>query len=298
MFEAVLLDRIHGCRRCTGSLPHAQVFWLGGEGLRDEPGSADPSRVLDSGSIAERLYRFKRTLDQLDLSSVRVVTTPRGRDRLAHYQKLLFTAVYTFTYQVMTGCSSPAHTDSPAEGGPEEDVMAVLRQLPALGGPIRVLTSTLIPDGFGHGFSTRAGGVSYIPTLSSLNLFSSSKRRDPASVVQENRQRLAVHAGFHPQPLHLVKVNHASDVWVMGKAEPESYDAVVTDQPDVVLAAPGADCIPILFVDPVSKVIGAAHAGWKGTLMGVAMATVEAMVTEFGCQAPPPERRHPVGAHP
>lgn len=59
----------------------------------------------------------------------------------------------------------------------------------------------------------------------------------------------------------LLQVNHASDVWVMGKAEPESYDAIVTNQSGVVLAAPGADCIPVLFADPVSMVIGAAHAG-------------------------------------
>ena len=50
-------------------------------------------------------------------------------------------------------------------------------------------------------------------------------------------------------------------MWVLGKAEPESYDAVVTDRAGVVIAAPGADCMPILFCDPVAKVIGAAHAG-------------------------------------
>lgn len=63
-----------------------------------------------------------------------------------------------------------------------------------------------LSDCFGHGFSTRTGGVSYIPTLSSLNLFSSSRRRDPGAVVMENRRRLALHAGFHPKPLRLVKV--------------------------------------------------------------------------------------------
>lgn len=121
-----------------------------------------------------------------------------------------------------------------------------------------------------------------------MNLFCSSRRRDPVAVVTENRRRLAVHAGFHPLPLrmvkvltykhctspdqhlaclliitsfHILQVNHASDVWVLGKAEPESYDALVTDQRGVVLAAPGADCMPILFSDPVKKVIGAAHAG-------------------------------------
>uniref|UniRef100_A0A1A8L8A4 Purine nucleoside phosphorylase LACC1 n=1 Tax=Nothobranchius pienaari TaxID=704102 RepID=A0A1A8L8A4_9TELE len=141
-----------------------------------------------------------------------------------------------------------------------------------------------VSDCFGHGFTTRSGGVSCIPTLSSLNLFSSCKRRDPVAVVMENKRRLALHAGFHPLPLQSVKVNHASDVWVLGQAEPDSYDSMVTNQSGLVLTAPGADCMPILFADPVKRVIGAAHAGWKGTLMGVAMATVNAMVTNFDCR--------------
>ncbi len=62
-------------------------------------------------------------------------------------------------------------------------------------------------------------------------------------------------------------MNHASDVFVLGKAEPESYDAMVTNQSGVVLAAPGADCMPILFADPVSKVIGVAHAGRRSFLL-------------------------------
>ncbi|XP_027146921.1 laccase domain-containing protein 1 [Larimichthys crocea] len=309
MSEAVLLDLIHGCSpACTGaslldsaSAPH--VFLLCGSSPRDKRSlscgtlsACNNVRVLDSGSTAECLYRFKQTVDELDLSSVRVLTTPQGRDVLRVYQEQLFTAVYTFDYEVndvtCPSCRGSAHTDSPGhrvheeeeEEEEEQQVSAFLRQLPALKGDVTVLKSTLIPDCFGHGFSTRTGGVSYIPTLSSLNLFSSSRRRDPGAVVRENRRRLALHAGFHPESLRLVKVNHASDVWVLGKDEPESYDAMVTDRTGVVLAAPGADCMPILFADPVSKVIGAAHAGWKGTLMGVAMATVEAMVTEFGCQ--------------
>ncbi|XP_040003837.1 purine nucleoside phosphorylase LACC1 isoform X1 [Xiphias gladius] len=307
MCQAVLVDLIHGCcPTCAGSslleesASGAHVFLLCGERYREKGeknGFSDPFlsswrsvRVLDSGSIAECLYRFKRTVDRLDLSSVSVVTTPRGREVLVRYQAQLFTAAYAFDYKVRSAdelacpsCAGSAHTDSPGEGV-QEEVSAFLQQLPALNGEVTVLRSALIPDCFGHGFSTRTGGVSYIPTLSSLNLFSSSRRRDPGAVVMENRRRLALHAGFHPEPLRLVKVNHASDVWVMGKAEPESYDGVVTSQTGVVLAAPGADCMPILFADPVSKVIGAAHAGWKGTLMGVAMATVEAMVTELGCQ--------------
>ncbi|XP_063743341.1 LOW QUALITY PROTEIN: purine nucleoside phosphorylase LACC1 [Eleginops maclovinus] len=239
-----------------------------------------------SGSTAETLFRFKLTVDQLGISSVRVHTTARGRDVLQRYQQLLFTSVHTFDYQVhdVSCCHAPKHSPGGGEEV-EEEVSRFLQQLPALRGDIRVLLSPVIPEGFGHGFSTRLGGVSSIPTLSSLNLFSSSLRRDPGAVVQENRRRLALHAGFHPRPLRLVKVDHGSDVWVLGKPEPQRYDSVVTDQRGQVLAAPGADCMPILFADPGSKVIGAAHAGWKGTLMGVAMATVGAMLTEFGCRA-------------
>lgn len=56
-------------------------------------------------------------------------------------------------------------------------------------------------------------------------------------------------------------MDHGRDVWVLGTVEPASYDAMVTDRAGVVLAAPGADCMPILLADPVSKVIGVAHAG-------------------------------------
>lgn len=58
-----------------------------------------------------------------------------------------------------------------------------------------------------------------------------------------------------------LQTNHGRDVWVLGKAEPENYDGMVTNQTGVVLAAPGADCMPILLADPRSKVIAVVHAG-------------------------------------
>ncbi|XP_048348282.1 purine nucleoside phosphorylase LACC1 isoform X2 [Sphaerodactylus townsendi] len=69
----------------------------------------------------------------------------------------------------------------------------------------------------------------------------------------------------------------------MGKAKPDSYDGIITNQTGVTIAAPGADCIPVLFADPVRKACGAAHSGWQGTLLGVSMATVNAMVAEYDC---------------
>lgn len=67
----------------------------------------------------------------------------------------------------------------------------------------RSLSST---DIFIHGFTTRTGGISYIPTLSSFNLFSSSKRRDPKVVVQENLRRLGAAAGFDAKKFYRIKV--------------------------------------------------------------------------------------------
>ncbi|KAJ8013019.1 hypothetical protein DPEC_G00048950 [Dallia pectoralis] len=160
------------------------------------------------------------------------------------------------------------------------EISSFLQQLPSHG-DITILRSTLISGCFFHGFSTRAGGISSISTLSSLNMFSSPKRRDPRALVDENIRRLALKAGFYPRPLHLVKVDHGSDVWAIGKEEPQHYDGIVTNRTGVVIAAPGADCMPLLFTDPVSRVIGAAHAGWKGTLLGLAMATVNTMAMEF-----------------
>ncbi|KAK1902809.1 Laccase domain containing protein 1 [Dissostichus eleginoides] len=201
--EAVLLALLPGCSAsCLGL----------------SPSLSPPPLVLqlDSGSTTETLFRFKLTADQLGISTVRVHTTARGHDVLKRYQQLLFTSLYTFDYQVhdVTCCTDHAHKRSPRAGEVEEEVSGFLKQLPAQGGGVQVLKSPLIPECFGHGFSTRAGGVSSISSLSSLNLFSSSRRRDSVSVVQENRRRLALKAGFNPRDLTLVKVLNSA-VWVV-----------------------------------------------------------------------------------
>ncbi|XP_026074317.1 laccase domain-containing protein 1 [Carassius auratus] len=251
-------------------------------GFRDSP------QILCKSSLSAALYSFKQAIDKEDISKVKIVTSSRGRGLFQVYQELLFTSAYEFEYSVMFDslsceCESeccPSGQRSTADAARE--LSTFLQQLPALGGDVTVLRSPFISDCFGHGFSTRTGGISYISTLSSLNLFCNPRRKDPRAVVAENIRRLGLQAGFLPKQFNLIKCNHASDVWVMGKPAPDSYDAMVTNQVGVVIAAPGADCMPLLFTDPVAKVIGVAHAGWKGTLMGVAIATVNAMVSEFG----------------
>ncbi|XP_068027264.1 purine nucleoside phosphorylase LACC1 [Melanerpes formicivorus] len=249
--------------------------------------------VVHALSTAAALYTIKQRLDEKDLSIIKVILSSLRKDIMKVYIDHLFTAVYQFEFedwQVASDCENPQIADPQSEGQMQDvaliqsEIQLYLESLPSLNGELTILRSSLIPDDiFLHGFTTRTGGISYIPTLSSCNLFSSSKRRDPQVVVKENLRRLARAAGFNPETFHRVKIDHANAVCVMGKTEPDSYDGIVTDQKGVTIAAPGADCIPVLFADPVRKACGAAHSGWKGTLLGVSMATVNAMVSAYGC---------------
>uniref|UniRef100_A0A8C2IER4 Purine nucleoside phosphorylase LACC1 n=1 Tax=Cyprinus carpio TaxID=7962 RepID=A0A8C2IER4_CYPCA len=246
-------------------------------------GLSDSPKVLCKSSLSAALYSFKQAIDEEDISNVKIVTSSRGRGLFQVYQQLLFTSAYNFEYSVMfDSLSRDCCPSGQCTADAERELSTFLQHLPALKGDITILRSSLVSDCFSHGFSTRTGGISYISTLSSLNLFCNPRRKDSRAVVAENLRRLGLQAGFRPQQFNLIKCNHASDVWVMGKPAPDSYDGMVTNQVGVVIAAPGADCMPLLFTDPVAKAIGVAHAGWKGTLMGIAMATVNAMVSEFG----------------
>lgn len=64
----------------------------------------------------------------------------------------------------------------------------------------------------------------------------------------------------------------------------EAVDALITDRPGIALFTTHADCYPILLWDPVTRSVGLAHAGWRGTRAGVAVAALRAMQHEFGSQ--------------
>ncbi|NXX90192.1 LACC1 protein, partial [Centropus bengalensis] len=264
--------------------------------LRDIQSLKGRLEVVHASTTSAALYSIKQRLDEKDLSIVKVILPSLRTDLMKVYIDHLFTPVYQFEFehlQVASGCKNLqiAECQNEEQAFPTQDVALIrseiqmyLESLPSLKGELTILRSSLIPgDIFIHGFTTRTGGISYIPTLSSCNLFSSSKRRDPQIVVKENLRRLANAAGFDPETFHRIKTDHGNAVYVMGKTEPDSYDGIVTNQKGVTIAAPGADCIPVLFADPVRKACGAAHSGWKGTLLGVSMATVNAMVSEYGC---------------
>lgn len=135
-------------------------------------------------------------------------------------------------------------------------------------------------EGITHGFFTREGGVSG-GIYASLNCGLGSKD-DPAQVA-ENRRRVAEALGtdegslVSPYQLHSAEAVVAEQPWT--RADAPRVDAVVTARPGLAIAVSTADCVPVLFADADTTVIGAAHAGWRGALSGVLEAALEAMET-------------------
>lgn len=130
-----------------------------------------------------------------------------------------------------------------------------------------------------HGFFTRQGGVSE-GIYAGLNTGLGSN--DTTAHVKENRQRITDHLSADA---FLTVYQHHSALCIRTRApwNPSAaprVDAIVTSTPGLAICAQAADCGPILFADPGAKVIGAAHAGWKGALFGVLEATIEAMEAE------------------
>jgi YfiH family protein len=131
-----------------------------------------------------------------------------------------------------------------------------------------------------HGFMTRAGGVS-TGIYGSLNCGLGSND-DPANVA-ENRRRCAARFDLDSERLVTLYQVHSPDVvtverpWLRGGDQPRA-DAMVTATPGIALGILTADCVPVLLADMAAKVVGAAHAGWKGAKGGVVDATVAAMV--------------------
>jgi YfiH family protein len=135
----------------------------------------------------------------------------------------------------------------------------------------------LASAGIRHGYFTRAGGVS-TGIYGSLNTGTGSA--DDPALVHENRRRIADWMGVAPDRLLTAYQIHSPDVVVAREpfaGERPKADAIVTDRPGIAVGASSADCGPVLFADPQARVIGAAHAGWKGAFTGVLENTVSAM---------------------
>ena len=139
------------------------------------------------------------------------------------------------------------------------------------------LTSNVI-EKFKHGFFKRTGGVS-IGEFSSLNCKYSSF--DTISKINSNRAIVSNLMGIKNSDLITLKQMHSSDVInITERIEPDEIegDSMVTSKEGICLGILTADCAPILFGDFEKKIIGAAHAGWKGLYGGIVENTLENMV--------------------
>ncbi len=146
--------------------------------------------------------------------------------------------------------------------------------------PLSKLESSRIPatKHSNHGFFKRTGGVSQ-GHYASLNCGFGSN--DTSENVKTNRALAATALGVSSENLltvfqvHSSKVATVNDAWHAATAP--HADALVTRLPGLALGILTADCAPVLFFDGKNKIVGAAHAGWKGTLAGILEETVAAM---------------------
>jgi YfiH family protein len=129
------------------------------------------------------------------------------------------------------------------------------------------------------GMSTRDGGVSG-PPFDTLNL--GRHVGDDPSSVEENRRRFCAALDADPAWLATAGQVHSTTVRVIEAPRHEPFcDGLVTTTPELLLAVAAADCAPVLLADPKHGVVGACHAGWRGTVAGIVPATVATM-TEQG----------------
>jgi len=145
-------------------------------------------------------------------------------------------------------------------------------------------------DGITHFVSTRNGGVS-LNEYSSLNL--GLNQADIPLNVFQNREIIAKTVGIDSTSFVFARQVHSTNVarafesdrgrglYSRVTAFPFT-DAMVTNSKQVCLITLAADCVPILFYDPLKRAIGVAHAGWKGTVLKISQFVVNSFLEEFG----------------
>lgn len=140
-------------------------------------------------------------------------------------------------------------------------------------------------EGLVHAVLTRIGGVSHAP-YATLNL--GHTVGDDLTAVGENHRRALGTLGLEPGEVVSPYQVHGARVGVVGHAHlgtvQPATDALVTGVPAVPLLMRFADCAPVLFFDSVRRVVGMAHAGWRGVAVGAVGATVRAMAERLGCE--------------
>jgi YfiH family protein len=138
--------------------------------------------------------------------------------------------------------------------------------------------------GVRHAVFTRRGGTSP-PPWASLNV--GGLRGDDPGRVYQNRVLSFQTLGRRPETVYDVWQVHSTEVISSERPRPaetphRKADAILTDRPEVTLFMRFGDCVPVLLYDPVRRVVGLAHAGWMGTVGGMAAKAVETMQAVYG----------------
>ena len=156
-------------------------------------------------------------------------------------------------------------------------------------GKISYLQPRQLSDTIIAGFTTRNGGISR-PPYNSLNLGLGTE--DPPANVEGNRSNLTRSFGLEPRQLLTVKQVHGRDILLIDTPNLDlshfarvEADAIVTDQPEIMIGILTADCYPILLWHQEKSVAAVIHAGWRGAAGGLIEKTVATLVQNFACAA-------------
>ena len=142
-----------------------------------------------------------------------------------------------------------------------------------------------------HAFTSRECGVS-TGYYSSLNM--GIHTGDDLENVKTNYRILCKTLDLNPDNIVLANLEHGNNIRNVTKEDAgagvfrdfpyEGTDGLLTDEPGLILTATFADCVPIFYYDPVRKVVGVAHSGWKGTAQEIGSKMVERMQSDYGCK--------------
>jgi YfiH family protein len=156
-------------------------------------------------------------------------------------------------------------------------------------GKISYLQPQQLPAGLIAGFSTRNGGVSR-PPYNSLNLGLGTD--DLLASVEGNRATFSRAFDLSPHRLLTVKQVHGDDILLIDEENPDlshfltvEVDAIVTNQPGIMIGILNADCLPILIWHDDNKVAAAVHAGWRGAANGILGKVIRSIATNFAIPA-------------
>lgn len=191
-------------------------------------------------------------------------------------------AVTKFLYNIHVPVSSRRKTQTKSTVSPKPAKVAKPRPLEILRAPNFAGLPWLV-----HGFSTRPSGASSCYGGKSLNL--GLTEHDTRAHVERNRRALEMAVGATDPdgglwPLVQVKQIHSSIIHRVNEASREllAGDGIITNTPGLLLAIKTADCVPVLVVDVKRRVVGAFHAGWRGTVARIVEKGVGEMRRHFG----------------